>query len=41
MLLTMFQANGFIEVFEITDGGIIKYTKGGNAFSKTLTGNKM
>jgi hypothetical protein len=25
---------GFVEVFEITDGGIIKYTKGGNAFSK-------
>ena len=23
-------------MFEITDGGIVKYTKGGNAFSKTL-----
>ena len=32
---------GFIEVFQIKSSGIIKYTKGGNAFSKTLTEKKM
>ena len=25
---------GFVEVFQITPSGIVKYTKGGNAFSK-------
>ena len=31
---------GFVEVFEITDDGIVKYTKG-NAFSEKDLGKKM